>query len=77
LQGVDKDLYDILRELRKRIAAKEDIQAYIVCKNEAILQMAKKKPTNYDSMMNIKGIGKKFMDKYGDLFLNVIIKYEY
>lgn len=76
MKGVDKSLFDILRELRKRIAQEQDIQAYKVCNNESLLLMAKKKPKSYDSMKKIKGIGKRFMEKYGDLFLNLINQYE-
>lgn len=77
MKDVDKNLYDILRDLRKKIAKKEDIQAYLVCNNEVLLLMAKEMPTNYDSLLSIKGVGNKFMAKYGDLFLNTIIKYKY
>lgn len=44
MKNVDRNLYDILRKLRKEIAIHESIKAYIVCNNESLIQMAKKNP---------------------------------
>lgn len=76
MNSVDETLYRTLRELRKNIAQKKGIQAYMICNNGTLLEMARRKPKNHDSMKEIKGVGKRFMEKYGDLFLNAIIQYE-
>lgn len=73
MNGVDETLYRTLRQLRKDIAYERNIQAHRVCNNGSLLEMARQQPTNHDSMKAIKGIGKSFMKKYGDLFLNAII----
>ena len=44
----------------------------MICTNEPLLEMARKKPTDYYSMKKIKYIGDRFMEKYGDLFLKII-----
>lgn len=72
MQDVDKNLYEALRNLRKQIAGEIEMPAYIVCSNEPLLEMARQKPIDYDSMIKIKGIGKRFRERYGERFLEVI-----
>lgn len=76
MQGVDKNLYNALRNLRKEIAREIEMSAYIVCSNEPLLEMARQKPTDYDSLIKIKGIGKRFIENYGERFLKVIKEHD-
>lgn len=76
MQGVDKNLYNALRNLRKEIAREIEMSAYIVCSNEPLLEMARQKPTDYDSLIKIRGIGKRFIENYGERFLTVIKEHD-
>ena len=75
MEGIDKDLYGILKDLRRQIATENDFPAYIVCSNETLLEITRQMPTDYHSMMAVNGIGKSFMVKYGEQFLKVINDY--
>ncbi|KAF5062765.1 HEAT repeat [anaerobic digester metagenome] len=74
--GVDEDLYRKLRGLRNRIAEDIEMPGYIVCANAPLIEMARKFPVDRESMLSIKGIGKKFMVNYGESFLNLIKTYK-
>lgn len=43
------------------------VLVFIVCANDPLFQMARKKPTDYNSMIKIKGIGENFMENYGEI----------
>lgn len=72
MEGVDKELYEKLRLLRNQIARKKDFPPYLICSNEPLREMARSKPTNHRAMISIKGIGKGFMENYGEIFLKEI-----
>ena len=74
--GVDEELYSKLRSLRNRIAEDIEMPAYIVCANAPLIEMARKMPVKPEAMLSIKGIGKKFMENYGENFLNLIRDYK-
>lgn len=74
--GVDEELYSKLRSLRNRIADDIEMPAYIVCANAPLIEMARKMPVSPKSMLSIKGIGKRFMENYGEKFLNLIQDYK-
>lgn len=75
MDGVDEELYRSLRYLRNDIANDIACPVYWVCNNGPLLKMARSKPKDYDSMISIRGIGKRFMEKYGEEFLKIITGY--
>lgn len=46
-----------------------------VCTDEALKQIAKLKPRKKEEFLSIKGLGKTFVEKYGDEFVEVIDKH--
>ncbi len=70
------ELYDILRELRATLAAKEKMPAYIVFSNATLADMAQKKPTTMEEFMNVSGVGNTKAEKYGEVFLDKISEYK-
>jgi hypothetical protein len=76
LAGVDKELYEKLRALRYQISREKGFSAYMVCSNESLIEMAKKMPVNFKEMIKVKGIGKSFMENYGERFLKVIMEHK-
>jgi len=72
----DENLFEELRELRRRLAAEQKIPPYIVFNDRALKEMAQTKPENREQMMVISGVGAFKFEKYGELFLNSIQKYK-
>jgi ATP-dependent DNA helicase RecQ len=68
-------LYDHLVSLRKRLADEKNLPAYIVFGNATLSEMARVMPRSKDEMLEIKGVGDKKFESYGELFLNEISQY--
>lgn len=73
--GVDEAMFQVLRRVRERLAAKEFVPAYIVFSDATLRDMCNKRPSNEEEMLAISGVGKYKMDKYGEAFLQAIAEY--
>ena len=72
LSEADEQLLAALYALRKRLAAKQKIPAYMVFNDATLREMARKKPFSLDELLNIPGVGEKKAAHYGKDFLGVI-----
>jgi ATP-dependent DNA helicase RecQ len=75
LELKDEEFFDRLSNMRYRLAQRDEIPAFCVCSNESIVQMSNNLPTSKEAMLQIKGIGHNFINKYGDAFLELINHY--
>lgn len=71
----DSDLFEYLRVLRRDLANKEGVPAYIVLSDKVLHLLATSKPTTLDAFGNISGIGEYKKEKYGKLFIARIKKH--
>jgi len=74
-EGVDKGLFEILRILRREIAQKHHVPAYIIFSDYTLRDMARKRPSNMTGLLNISGVGKKKSIAFGTQFLKLILDY--
>ena len=74
--GVDEELFQKLRRVREKLAAREFVPAYIVFSDATLRDMCSKRPRNEEEMLAISGVGKYKMDKYGEAFLMALAEYE-
>ena len=70
--SVDDSLLDSLRQLRKQIAERESLPAYIVFSDDALADMVARKPVTLDQFSEIHGVGQIKLDKYGKVFVSLI-----
>jgi len=70
--GADKDLFEKLKELRKGIAAKEGVPAYIVFSDASLRDMCRKKPASLVQFSAVNGVGAVKLEKYGEVFVEAI-----
>ncbi|OLQ81064.1 ATP-dependent DNA helicase RecQ [Photobacterium proteolyticum] len=68
----DKKLFAKLRKLRKAIADEEDLPPYVVFNDASLMEMAEMLPTSAGEMLAVNGVGHRKLEKYGNVFLNVI-----
>jgi ATP-dependent DNA helicase RecQ len=68
----DEMLFARLRQLRKTIADKRDVPAYVIFSDVALRQMARDLPTNEQEFLQISGVGKRKLEEFGPKFLAVI-----
>ena len=69
------ELFDILKKIRLDLSKKEEIPAFCIFPDKVLIELASKKPTKYEDLLNIRGIGKSKLDNYGEVFLEAIIDY--
>jgi len=68
----DQVLFDKLRKLRKEIASKEAVPAYIVFSDATLRDMSLKKPVSMIQFSAINGVGNIKLEKYGGIFTEFI-----
>jgi len=72
---LDKDLFERLRRLRKRIADERNVPPYIVFQDKTLKDMATRIPTTWQQLRNIFGMGQAKLKRYGPRFLKEIVAY--
>ncbi|BDU71378.1 RecQ family ATP-dependent DNA helicase [Mesoterricola silvestris] len=70
--GEDAVLFLKLKALRKQIADRRNLPAYIVFSDTTLHQMARFKPGTPQEMMAISGVGPKKLETYGEEFLRLL-----
>lgn len=72
---VNSDLLDALKALRKGIASKKSVPAYVIFTDATLIDMCKKCPETPDEMLEVSGVGRTKLEKFGKQFLEEIAKY--
>ena len=72
---LDGTLLKLLRDLRKKEAAKREVPPFVVFQDPSLEDMALKYPINMEELLNIQGVGEGKARKYGKPFLELIDKY--
>ena len=70
--GESVELFNKLREVRKRIANEHQWPAYVVLSDRSLHHLATEKPTNLIAFGNTFGIGEHKRDTFGEEFIRVI-----
>ncbi|MBW2079982.1 MAG: DNA helicase RecQ [Deltaproteobacteria bacterium] len=71
----DRDLFELLRKERKRLADKSKVPPYVIFSDKTLIEMATFFPQSKQSMLDIHGVGAVKNDKYGTVFLDIIQEY--
>lgn len=72
---VNSELLDALKALRKSIASKKSVPAYVIFSDATLTDMCKKCPETPDEMLEVSGVGRTKLEKFGKEFLEVIAKF--
>jgi len=70
------ELMDVLKDLRKSIADKEKVPAYVIFSDHTLNELSINKPHFLHEMLDIPGIGEYKLSKYGQSFLDAIISFK-
>ncbi len=68
----DVELLERLKELRRGLAARRRVPAYVVFNDATLLEMATLKPSTADELLQVNGVGQAKLQRYGEAFLDVI-----
>jgi len=69
---IDEILFAKLKKLRKEIALKEEVPAYIVFSDASLRDMCRKKPAALVNFSSVNGVGQVKLEKYGEVFVELI-----
>lgn len=72
----DKKLFALLRRLRKQLADEEEVPPFVVFNDATLIEMAQELPITGGQMLNISGVGRKKLERYGSAFIEAIIRYQ-
>lgn len=71
-EGMDKELFEELRTLRKRLADEQGIPPYIVLTDKTLHLITAQRPTTLEEFGKVSGIGEYKKEKYGKEFVETI-----
>jgi len=74
-EGVDKGLFEGLRKLRREIAERQRVPAYIVFGDAPLRDMARRRPASPEEFLQVSGVGQQKSKEYGAAFLAAIRDY--
>jgi ATP-dependent DNA helicase RecQ len=73
--GHDEVLFDLLKNLRKKLAKEKNLPPYVLFQDPSLKEMATVYPTTRDELAHIGGVGMGKVQKFGKPFLDLISKY--
>ena len=65
-------LFASLRSLRKELADAQRVPAYIVFSDKVLWELASRKPTTREEMLDVPGVGPAKLERYGPAFLKLL-----
>ncbi|MFR5872113.1 MAG: HRDC domain-containing protein, partial [Alistipes sp.] len=65
-------LFETLRSWRKEEAGRQKVPVYVVMSQKALLGVSNLLPSSLRELARIKGVGDKFLEKYGDTVLEFV-----
>ena len=71
----EAELFDEFKKLRRRFAQERDLPPYTICGDITLRRLTKEKPTDTISLRSVYGIGRKFVENYGDEFIEVVTRH--
>src|SRR3954447_12834444 len=74
-EGVDRELFDTLRQLRRDEATQRSVPAYVVFSDATLRDMARRRPSSVEQLLEVNGVGQKKAADFGEQFLGCITTY--
>jgi len=72
LPPVEARLFDALRAERSRLARQQGVPPYVIFHDATLRAMAQARPRTRAQMIDLPGVGKTKLDRYGEAFLAVV-----
>jgi ATP-dependent DNA helicase RecQ len=70
--AVDVELFDLLRDVRLRLARERGVPPYVIFHDTTLRDMVQRRPQTIDDLHEIYGVGAKKAADFGDAFLDAI-----
>ncbi len=73
--GGDPELFNMLKDLRKSIAKKQNLPPFVIFQDPSLADMSIQYPITLDELQKIQGVGQGKAQRYGKEFISLIKKY--
>ena len=70
--AANEELFDLLRSLRKELAAAEGVPPYVVFSDKTLSAMCETMPMDRDNFLEVPGVGSVKLEKYGEAFIKAV-----
>jgi ATP-dependent DNA helicase RecQ len=74
-EGVDRELFESIRRLRRDLARERQVSAFIIFEDKTLRGLARLRPSTLERMRLIPGVGEKRLRDFGSLFLTLITEH--
>jgi ATP-dependent DNA helicase RecQ len=71
----DFELMATLKSKRKELADSNNVPPYVIFADKTLMEMAYYFPQSKDNLLKLYGVGLAKLEKFGDIFLGIIIRY--
>jgi ATP-dependent DNA helicase RecQ len=69
---IDRDLFNVLRDVRLRLARERGVPPYVIFHDTTLKEMVERRPKTIDDLYELYGVGAKKAADFGDVFLDAI-----
>jgi ATP-dependent DNA helicase RecQ len=70
--AADPDLFNVLRDVRLRLARERGVPPYVIFHDRTLQEMADRRPRTIGDLHDIYGVGAKKAADFGDAFLDAV-----
>jgi ATP-dependent DNA helicase RecQ len=74
-EGVDRELFEELRTVRRELAEQQDVKPYLIFGDQTLREMARVRPSTLDGLHLLYGVGGMKLRDYGQSFLDAIVQH--
>ena len=73
---ISEELFARLKELRIELAREEKVPAFVIFSDAALVDMCQKLPHTTEEMLEVSGVGRVKLERYGERFLQLLCEWE-
>ena len=70
--GADRDLFDVLRDVRLRLARERGVPPYVIFHDTTLHELVQRRPRTLDDLHDVYGVGAKKAADFGEVFLEAL-----
>lgn len=74
-EGVDRQLFESLRQHRRGLAAERQVPPYVIFPDSVLRDLARYRPTSREGLLAIRGVGEKKAEDLGPSFLRLLAEH--
>ena len=74
-EGVDKALFERLRQMRVELAEERNVPPYVIFGDTTLRELARQRPSTSERLLSVRGIGEQKRQSLGEAVLSVIADY--